>query len=134
MAETHLGYLKLYVLALHPGAADCPESVGGLNALEAVPLQGSVHSLVIHVAVKLLAALEEVRILRVLLGADGYVEQLHRLIRERHTEAGTVPDCLGLLNGQHPGLHVHIGHLKLHDFGGPQRSETCVSQAGKIRD
>ncbi len=56
MAETHLGYLKLHVLALHPGAADCPESVGGLNALEAVPLQGSVHSLVIHVAVKLLAA------------------------------------------------------------------------------
>ena len=87
MAETHLGYLKLHVLALHLGAADCPESVGGLNALEAMPLQRSVHGLMIHVAIKLLATLEEVRILRVLLGADGYVKQLHRLIRERHPES-----------------------------------------------
>ena len=120
MAETHLSYLKLHVLALHPGAAYCQESVGGLNALEAVPLQGSVHGLMIHVAVKLLAALKKVRILRVLLGADGYVKQLHRLIRERHTEAGTVPDCFGLLNGQDSGLNIHICHLKLHNLGRSQ--------------
>ena len=84
------------------------------------PLQSGVHSLMVHVAVKLLAALEEVRILRVLLGADSYVKQFHSLIRKRHTESGTVADCLGLPNGQNPGLHIHIGHLKFHDFGRSQ--------------
>ena len=84
------------------------------------PLQSGVHSLMVHVAVKLLAALEEVRILRVLLGADSYVKQFHSLIRKRHTESGTVADCLGLLYGQNPGLHIHIGHLKFHNFGRSQ--------------
>ena len=42
----------------------------GLNALEGMPFKRCIHSLMIHVVVKLLAGLKEVRILRIPFGEN----------------------------------------------------------------